>query len=321
MIFTVTLNPTLDRTQIVSEIRFNDVLRSKEVHLDWGGKGFNVSRSLKVLGMDSVALGFLGGFTGKQIHDGLVNLGIPTAITWCKQDTRTSTVIIEAGSDRYIKVNEPGPKIQEKDLSDFLEKVDTYLPCPGGKNSDKDPKQTWVLSGSLPLGVPPDIFATIIHRVQSTCNGPFLARAILDTSGDAFRYGLLARPYMIKPNRFEAESITGFPLNNLSDLNRAGAMFHDYGVHIVAISLAENGLFLSWEDDARLIPAPRINVGNPTGAGDALLAGLLYALEQGETLPQAGRFAVACGAAAAQGAGVGLPPRGTIELLAQLIPL
>ncbi len=320
MIYTVTLNPTLDRTQLVSEIRFNDVLRSKEVHLDWGGKGFNVSRALKVLGMKSIALGFLGGFTGKQLHDGLIGLGISTDISWCKQDTRTSTVIMEAGSDRYIKVNESGPKIQEDELLAFLDKVDSYLPCTEGKNSNNEKKQTWVLSGSLPPGVPPDIFATLIHRVQSSCNGPFLARAILDTSGDAFRYGLIARPYMIKPNRYEAESITGFPLNNKSDLKRAVAIFHELGVQIVAISLAENGLFLSWENDSRLIPAPKINVGNPTGAGDALLAGLIYAVELGESLPQAGRFAVACGAAAAQGSGVGLPPLGTIELLAQLIP-
>jgi 1-phosphofructokinase family hexose kinase len=263
----------------------------------------------------------LGGFTGKQLHAGLAGLGISTDINWCRQDTRTSTVIIEAGSDRYIKVNEPGPKIQENELLAFLEKVDSYLPCIDGKNPNLDKKQTWVLSGSLPPGVPPDIFATLIHRVQSSCNGPFMARAILDTSGDAFRYGLIARPYMIKPNRYEAESITGFQLNNKSDLQRAVAMFHDLGVHIAAISLGENGLFLSWEDDSRLIPAPEINVGNPTGAGDALLAGLIYAIEQGESLPQAGRFAVACGAAAAQGNGVGLPPLSTIELLAQLIPL
>jgi fructose-1-phosphate kinase PfkB-like protein len=92
------------------------------------------------------------------------------------------------------------------------------------------------------------------------------------------------------------------------------------GVHIVAISLGSNGLFLSWDGEAKLIPAPQIKAGNPTGAGDALLAGLIFAINRGESLPQAGRFAVACGTAAAQGIGVGLPPRHTIELLAKMIP-
>ena len=320
MIFTVTFNPVLDRTLVVPELRMNDVLKSTKTTIDWGGKGINVSRALKVLGMDSIALGFLGGSTGRQIHSGLESLGIETDITWIENETRTNTVILEERTGRHIKVNETGPKIHKKELAEFLERIGGHLPCMEEKLTSTNAKQTWVLSGSLPPGLPPDIFATIIHRVQSSCSGSFLARAILDTSGDPLRFGLLARPYMVKPNRYEAETITGFPLNNLSDLNHAGAMFHEMGVHIAVITLGASGIFLSWDGGSKMISAPEIKVGNPTGAGDALLAGLIYAMEQGESLPQAGRFAVACGTAAAQGAGVGLPPRPSIELLAQLIP-
>jgi 1-phosphofructokinase family hexose kinase len=272
---------------------------------------------LKVLGMDSLALGFIGGEVGKRIQSGLRELEIETDFTFIQGETRTNTVILEEHTGRYIKVNEPGPDIQQQEVEALLDKVMSHLPC---SNEEKTPgytKQTWVLSGSLPPGVPPDIYASLIHRIQSSCSSSFIARAILDSSGEPFRLGLLARPYLVKPNRYEAESVTGFRLKNRSDLRKAGAVFLDMGAQIIAISLGAQGLFLCWEGESLLMSSPKIKRGNPTGAGDALLAGIIYALEKGETLKEAARWAVACGAAAAEGSGVNVPSFEHVKKLLQ----
>jgi 1-phosphofructokinase family hexose kinase len=327
MIITVTLNPVLDRTYVVPRLQFDDVLRSTPARLDWGGKGFNVSRALQALGAGSLAMGFLGGATGDKIAAGLRDLGIKTDFTLISGETRTNIVILEESrsspvqrTGRHLKINEPGPAILPLEIDRFLSQVDTHLAAGCSRAGQEFVHQTWIFSGSLPPGVPPDIYATLIHRVQSACQPDFHARAVLDTSGEALRLGLLARPYLIKPNRQEAESITGFSLKTRRDLDRAGAIFLDMGVQIVAISLGADGLYCCWDrallqskEHAILVSAKPVQGGNPTGAGDALLAGLVYALEydllinEGGGFVDAARFAVTCGTAAAEGPGVELP--------------
>ncbi len=321
MIITVTLNPVLDRTYLVPRLEFNEVIRSNSPRLDWGGKGFNVSRALKTLGIQSLAMGFLGGATGEKIANGLLKLGIEIDFTSIQEETRTNIVILEEAetdsegpSGRHLKVNEPGPTITTAELDRFMSQVETHLAAGCSQPGLEFIRQTWIFSGSLPPGIPLDIYASLIHHVQSACKPGFHARAVLDASGEALRLGLLSRPYLVKPNRQEAEMITGFGLNTRRDLDRAGAIFMDMGVQIVAISLGAQGLYCCWDrsllqsrQNAILVPAEPIQGGNPTGAGDALLAGLVYALENDLALPEVARFAVACGTAAAQGPGVELP--------------
>jgi 1-phosphofructokinase family hexose kinase len=322
VIITVTLNPVLDRTYVVPRLEFNDVVRSAPARLDWGGKGFNVSRALKALGTDSLAMGFLGGATGEKIAAGLRSLEIEADFTFIQDETRTNIVILEESEDlqdrqsgRHIKVNEPGPTIAPSELNLFMSQVEGRLAAGCSQAAHDYVRQTWIFSGSLPPGVPPDIYATLIHRVQAACLPNFHAHAVLDTSGEGLRRGLLARPYLVKPNRQEAESITGFKLQSRSDLDRAGVFFLEMGIQIVAISLGADGLYCCWDpslnssgENAILIPTEPIHQGNPTGAGDALLAGLVCAIENDLSLPEAARLAVACGTAAARGPGVELPP-------------
>lgn len=321
MIITVTLNPVLDRTYMVPRLEFNEVLHSKPARLDWGGKGFNVSRALKSLGAHSLAMGFLGGAAGQKMANGLRSLGIDTDFTPIQGETRTNIVILEEpdgllgeSSGRHLKVNEPGPAISPAELDRFMSQVDSHLAAGCNPLNPNFQRQTWIFSGSLPPGVPPDIYASLIHHVQSSCKPDFHARAILDTSGEALRLGLLARPYLVKPNRQEAEVITGFRLITRRDLDRAGAIFLEMGVQIAAISLGAGGLYCCWDRsmlqtsrNSILVPAEAIQGGNPTGAGDALVAGLIYALEKDLPITEAAQFAVICGTAAAQGPGVELP--------------
>jgi 1-phosphofructokinase family hexose kinase len=300
MIFTITLNPVIDRTLTIPEIRFNDVIHARPAQLDWGGKGFNVSRALKVLGMESVALGFLGGVTGKQIQDGLNKLGIQNDFTWISGTTRTNVVILEENSGKHIKVNEPGPTIFSDEIDKFYNKLLDYL-------GDGD---TWVLSGSLPLGVNSGIYRDLISLIQSKGS-----KAVLDTSGEMLRLGLEASPYLIKPNRIEAEQVCEFPLSVKDDLLKAVDFFKKKGVELIAISLGAEGLFFAWDTGVEWVKPPPIRAGNPTGAGDALLAGILYSLVNKLSYPDVTRWAVACGSAAAQGAEVGLANREAVTNL------
>ena len=112
MIVTVTPNPGLDRTLTVSRITFDEMIRASGSRLDWGGKGFNVSRALHALGAKSVVTGFVGGPTGQMLSRGLEGMGISTDLLPIAGETRTNTVVTEAGSGRYVKVNEPGPTVQ-----------------------------------------------------------------------------------------------------------------------------------------------------------------------------------------------------------------
>jgi fructose-1-phosphate kinase PfkB-like protein len=163
MIYTLTPNPSVDRSLTLAEIRFNTVLRTQGLRLDWGGKGFNVSRSLQLFGIESVAMGWVGGGTGKMLADGLQKMGIQTDFVWVDQDTRTNTMIIEAEGDWHIKINEPGPPIAADDIEQMFLKVEGYA-----KKDD-----CGCFQGSLPPDVPEDFYARL-DRVASSTRGAHL---------------------------------------------------------------------------------------------------------------------------------------------------
>src|SRR3954452_5122069 len=123
MIYTVTLNPALDRELTVPALVFDDVLRATETRVDCGGKGFNVARMLAALGAESVALGFAGGHTGAMLQDGLAALGIATDFVWIAGETRTNISIVTTDYDRHIKVNEAGPTISASEQAALVQRV------------------------------------------------------------------------------------------------------------------------------------------------------------------------------------------------------
>ncbi len=291
MIYTVTLNPVLDRTLSVPSIIFDEVLRATAVRFDWGGKGFNVSRALKALGSESVALGFTGGATGQMLERGLGELGIATDLTPILGETRTNIVISEGGSGRYIKVNEAGPLIREEEWEAFLAKV----------RQNAKPGDGWVLSGSLPPGVPPDVYALLIGLVQAQGG-----KAFLDASGEPFRLGCAAGPFLVKPNALEAEEASGIPVQSAESARQAAAFFLRQGVNYVALSMGAQGLLFAGREAMARVRPPVVPIGNPTGAGDSLLAGIVWALERGGSLLEAACWGVACGTAAAMQAGAGV---------------
>ncbi|MEI7988794.1 MAG: 1-phosphofructokinase, partial [Chloroflexota bacterium] len=304
MIFTVTLNPVLDRTLTVSQISFNDVLRATNTRLDWGGKGLNVSRALKVMGKDSLASGFLGGATGDMLENGLKALGIGTQFIRVQGETRTNVIIIDKEASKHIKVNEAGPKIKPEEIEALLHFTQQRA-LPG---------DLWAFCGSLPPGVPNDIYARLISIVQEKG-----AKAILDTSGEALRLGCMAKPFLIKPNMLEAEVVTGFPIRSEEDVVQAAHKFIEMGIEIAAISMGAKGLFIASHNNTARVYPPSIKEKNPTGAGDALLGGIIWALDQGFPLESIARWGVAAGTAAASLNGVSIGTKEEIESLYGLL--
>ena len=306
MIVTVTLNPVLDRTLTVPRIIFNEMMRATSSRLDWGGKGFNVSRALQALGIESVAMGFVGGATGRMLERGLSDMGITTDFVHIAGETRTNVVITAADAERYVKVNEAGPAVQAEELAAFLDRARERV----------RPGDIWVLSGSLPPNVPPDFYAQLVALVQAKG-----AKALLDASGEPLRLGCAASPYLVKPNVVEAEEMTGQMINSDADALAAAEFFLNREIKLVALSLGAEGLLLASEQRAVGARPPDVQARNPVGAGDALLAGIAWALARESPVEEIARWGVASGTAAAVREGVSVGTRAEVEALYEQVQI
>ncbi|RME82845.1 MAG: 1-phosphofructokinase [Caldilineae bacterium] len=302
MIYTLTLNPAVDRELQVTGIRYNRVLRAEKWRVDVGGKGFNVSRMLKALGEDSMALAFAGGHAGRFLQEGLQELGVATEFAWIPGETRSNVSIVDRQQQRYIKVNEPGPTVPPEAQEAMLTKIRSLA-----RRGD-----WWVLSGSLPPGVPAHYYATVIRALNDVG-----AHTVLDTSGPALHVGCQAAPYVVKPNRAELGELTGLPTQTPEQWVAAARRVLALGAHYVAVSLGEEGALLATNDEVWLARPPRIHERNPIGAGDSMVGGLVWALRQGLPPQEILAAGVACGAATAALDGTAV---GSLAAVQELLP-
>jgi 1-phosphofructokinase family hexose kinase len=292
MIFTVTLNPALDKEYQVPKLIIDEIMRMSRSRIDFGGKGFNVSRMLQSLGVESIALGFVGGHTGDIIVEGLRGLGIQVEPSPIIGETRTNISIVGETDSHYVKINEKGPSVSKDEVDALLKKINTLV----------RPDDFWVLAGSIPTNVPDDIYAKIIHQVNRV--GGY---AVLDTSGIPLRLGIAEKPFIIKPNIHELSYLVNMEIEDLSDLTGVVSELHSQGLPTILVSLGEAGAFLSdgctrWQGRP-----PKIKVQNPIGAGDAMVAGLVWRLSIGDSAGAALPWSIACGTAAANIPGTGMP--------------
>lgn len=302
MIYTVTLNPAVDRELTVPAFEFDSILRATAWRVDFGGKGFNVSRMLTSLGAPSTALGFAGGRSGELLRDGLEVLGIETDFTWVSGETRTNVSIVSQADDHYLKVNEPGPAITQANQKDLVEKI----------RGRANPDDWWVLAGSLPPGVPAEIYADLTRLIQKAGG-----HVVLDTSGEALSAGCETRPMLVKPNALEANLLTGLPVDTLDEIAAAATAIQRRGVALVVISLGKDGALLADGDKIWVAESPPITEKNPIGAGDSMVGGLVWGLQQGLGPAEALKWGVACGAGTASTSGTGV---GSRELFDELVP-
>jgi 1-phosphofructokinase family hexose kinase len=298
VIYTLTLNPALDRELQVPEIAFGDVLRATAQRVDPGGKGFNVSRALRALEAESVAVGLVGGFAGQMIAAGLAQAGIATDFVEIDGETRTNVTVVDPA--RHLKVNEAGPSVTRAEEARLVEKI-RKLARAG---------DWWVLSGSLPPGASPGIYAEVIRIVQ-TAGG----RALLDTSGPALAQGCAAGPFLVKPNAAEAAELTGTEVTDEESARGAALRMHALRVPSVLVSLGRRGAVLSSGRTAWVARPPRIDERNPIGAGDSMVAGVVWGLSRGLAMEEALRWGVASGAAAASLDGTAFGTRAQVEQL------
>ncbi len=306
MIYTLTLNPAVDRELTVPAIEFDTVLRACDWRVDFGGKGFNVSRMLMAMGTTSTALGFAGGSAGKQLRDGLESLGILTDFIWVDGETRTNVSIVSEGNGRYIKVNEPGPTIATSEQEKLLTQIRRLAQA----------DDWWVLAGSLPPGVSATMYADIIAILHEAG-----AKSILDTSGPALAQGIGARPFLAKPNDAEAGSLTGLPVKTHAQIAAASQAIQAAGVHNVVISLGKDGALFTDSRQTIVAASPTIAEQNPIGAGDSMVGGLVWGLSQGQEVTEALRWGIACGAATASMSGTAVGTKMMVESLHDQVTL
>ena len=303
-IVTVTPNPGIDLTLTVPQLTLNQVLRATHTRSDMGGKGFNVSRALQALGTPSVTMGFIGGFTGQRMAAGLQQIGLETDFVEIAGETRTNVVVTNETASEHLKANEPGPEVTPGEIAAFFDRVSDRVRA----------GDTWVLSGSLPPGVPADFYAQLIESIQQVG-----ARAVVDTSGEPLRQACHARPFMVKPNDIEAEQVTGCPIESEEDARRAASDILGYGIKIVALSLGAEGLILATGDETLHARPPHIQARNTVGAGDALVAGLVWALEQHLPLCDVARWGVAAGSVSAAREGVTFGTAGEVRQMLEKV--
>lgn len=283
-IYTITLNPGIDLEYTVDEFKYNEVIRAVKVRRDLGGKGFNVSHALAKLGHTSTALGFVGGFSGKFLEAQLLGLGIKTDLTWIGSESRINTMIMLMDYEKHIKVNEPGAIITREEISNFEITLSKY--CKPGN---------WIIiSGSLPAGITNDYYLHLINLIQSES-----AKAVLDTSGLALAQGVLAKPYLIKPNLLELAGLTGIMISSRNDCLDAINVAHKMGAENICLTLGKDGAIYSDGKEVWSTTPPLINERNAIAAGDAFLAGLVSGLSDNFSNPHALALGTACGAAAA----------------------
>lgn len=297
-ILTVTLNPAVDKTLNVSDFCIGKDFREEEIHVCAGGKGINVSEVLTHLNIPTLTTGFLGGTSGEFIKQQLDDKKIEHNFVKIKGNTRTSHTIINPRNDKITRVLERGPKINRKELNDFIKKYNLLLKS----------TSLVVLSGRSIPGAPDDVYANLIKKANKLD-----IPCILDTSGKAFLEGIKQKPYIIKPNISEAEELLNIKLNTSEKLKQAAICFYNMGIKIVTISLGSSGAIVyDGKTFYKAIP-PKIKRRSPVGCGDAFIAGLSSALYNRESIQDAILMATACGAANALSVNPGFIKPGSIK--------
>ena len=283
MIYTVTLNPALDKTVEIPSLTVDSVNRITTMRTDPGGKGINVSKVIDKLGGKSIATGILGGDTGRAIQSALEAMGLETDFRFVDGETRTNLKIIDPVNHTNTDINEPGVTVSEVILGNLLKELT-------GKLTEKD---IVVLSGSLPKGAPKDTYGTWVKACRDTG-----AKVILDADGDLLAAGLEAAPYMIKPNNHEISRLMGKTLKTPEELEQAAKELMDqYDIGKIVVSMGGDGALYVTKDGTIYAEGLKVPVGSTVGAGDSVVAALAVAEEAGMSLEETVRLSTATGAA------------------------
>lgn len=280
MIYTVTLNPSIDYIVHVDQISLGEVNRMKSDIKLPGGKGLNVSRILNRLNFSTTVLGFFGGFTGAFIEDWLTSEKVNSNLTKIVDDTRIN---IKLKSTEETEINGAGPSISPSEIASFKTKLESIT------------KDDWViLSGSMPPTLPKDFYDELIKIIKAK-DGKFA----IDTTGKALQEALAFQPFVIKPNNHELEELFDVTFSSIEDIYPYGKKLRDSGAENVLVSLAGDGALLFTESGIYRSSAPKGIVKNSVGAGDSMIAGFVGAYSEFNDVLKAFQYGLACGSATA----------------------
>ena len=305
MIVTVTMNPAIDKTVEIDTLCPGGLNRIQRVEYDAGGKGINVSKTIKELGGESIAVGFLGGNSGRTIENVLNQKGIRNDFVWVEQETRTNTKVFEK-SGELTEMNEPGPVISPEQSQELLNKISAYA----------SEGTLVILAGSIPSGVDSDIYAQIIRMVHEKGG-----KVLLDADGKLFRQALKAVPDIIKPNRVELEEYMGIDYRaSEKELLDAAEKFLESGIETIAVSMGKSGAMFVRDGYQVKCPALSVKSHSTVGAGDAMVAALAYAWDQKLGSEDTVKLCMATSAGAVTTVGTKPPSREVVdELINQVV--
>ena len=283
MIYTVTLNPALDKTVEIPSFAADSVNRITTMRTDPGGKGINVSKVISKLGGQSIATGILGGDTGLAIQSALKTMGLKTSFRFTEGETRTNLKGIDPVNHTNTDINEPGVTVSEEILNGLLAQLTAGL----------EKGDIVVLSGSLPKGSPRDTYYTWTGACKKAG-----AKVILDADGELLEAGLKASPYLIKPNNHELSQLLGETLATPEELNKAARrLMEEHGIAKVVVSMGGKGALYVTQDETIYAEGLKVPVGSTVGAGDSVVAALAVAEESGMGLEETVRLSTATGGA------------------------
>ena len=293
MIITVTLNTAIDKTLSVPNFRLGRRHRAVEQTAMAGGKGVNVARALRALGQPVIATGIAGGPTGTRIVEHLTDEGILNDFVRIREESRTSTAVVDPTSGEQTEINEHGPHVSEAELDLFVDKL-LYL----AKGA-----AVCVFAGSLPRGVDADLYGRLIEEMRRLD-----VTTVLDSEGEPLVVATRKGPDVVTPNELEAEGLVGREFADLDDRRRALEEMVEMGAREGVMTLPDGCMAVLGESGDRQLFRATLEPLEPVssvGSGDAFLAGFVAARYSGRDDEECLRFAVACGAESTQHFGAG----------------
>ena len=265
MIYTVTFNPAVDYIIHTNELELGAVNRSENEEIYFGGKGINVSMVLSELGIKSKAFGFVAGFTGKAIEEGVSAAGIEA--DFVHLDSGFSRINVKIKSEKETELNGQGPEIPKEKIDELFKKLDEI------KNGD-----TIILAGSIPSSLPSDIYEKILDYLKDKN-----IRAVVDATKKLLINVLKYKPFLIKPNNFELGEMFGVEIKTVDDVIKYAEKLKELGAVNVLVSLAGDGAVLLDENGkTHICGVCKGTVKNSTGSGDSMVAGFLAGSEKGD---------------------------------------
>jgi 6-phosphofructokinase 2 len=300
-IATLTMNPAIDKSSAVAQVVAEWKLRCDPPLYEPGGGGINVSRAIRKLGGESLALYTTGGLSGEMLASLVDGEGLKHQAITISGLTRESLTILEKSTGQQYRFGMPGPTLGEAEWRRCLEVISELLPQ----------VDYLVASGRLPPGVPANFYGQLAKLARE-----YNTRLIVDTSGEALRLAVEEGVFLIKPNLREFAELTGQELvDELQEERLARELVSSRQSEAVVVSLGAAGVLVASAEGAERVRAPLVPIKSKVGAGDSTVAGIVLALARGQSWREAVRFGVAAGAAAVMTPGTELCRREDVERL------